>query len=229
MSTADHASTAAVFAEVVRNRRSVRAFLPQAVPQALLEQVFALANCAPSNCNTQPWLVHVASGAVLAQLKEELPSALMRGEFSMDFPYEGKYPGVYKERQNGAANALYTSMGIAREDKVKRNEAFMRNFAFFDAPHAAFLFMPQEFGLREAADVGMYAQNLMLSLTAHGLASCPQTALGFHADVVRKLFNIAPEHKLLFGISFGYEDTAAAANSCRTDRAALAENTFFHS
>jgi len=34
--------------------------------------------------------------------------------------------------------------------------------------------------------------------------------------------------KLLFGISFGYIDETAAANQCRTLRAAVNENTFFH-
>lgn len=216
------------FARVVTARRSVRAFLPQPAPQSLLDKVFTLANHAPSNCNTQPWVTHVASGAALERLREALPAALMAGQFSMDFPYEGKYPGVYKERQNDAATQLYTAMGITREDKAKRSEAFLRNFTFFDAPHAAFLFMEEGFGLREAADVGMYAQSLMLSLTAHGLASCPQTALGFHAEIVREVLGVEPQLKLLFGISFGYEDTAAPANQCRTPRAALAQSTVFH-
>lgn len=221
-------NSAEAFASVITARRSVRAFKPEPAPHALLDKVFTLASHSPSNCNTQPWVTHVASGAALARLREELPAALMAGQFSMDFPYEGKYPGVYKERQQDAATQLFTAMSITREDKAKRSDAFLRNFTFFDAPHAAFLFMEEGFGLREATDVGMYAQSLMLSLTAHGLASCPQTALGFHADIVRNTLGIAPHLKLLFGISFGFEDTAAAANQCRTARAPLAQTTVFH-
>ncbi len=216
------------FARIMTSRRSVRAFKKEPAAQTLLDQVFTLANHAPSNCNTQPWITHVASGASLERLREALPAALMAGQFSMDFPYEGKYANAYKERQKDAANQLYTAMGIAREDKDKRSDAFLRNFTFFDAPHAAFLFMEEGFGLREAADVGMYAQSLMLSLTAHGLASCPQTALGFHAEIVREVLGIEPHFKLLFGLSFGFEDTTASANQCRIARAALAETTTFH-
>lgn len=219
---------ASAFAEVVRARRSVRGFKPEAVPEAVLKQVFELAQWAPSNCNTQPWRVHVASGEPLAQLRKALPEALMAGAFSMDFPYEGKYPGVYRERQHDAAQQLYSAMGIAREDKARRQEAFLGNFSFFDAPHVAFLFMPEGFGLREAADVGMYAQTLMLSMTAHGLASCPQTALGFHADKVREVLGIEGQERLLFGISFGYEDPAKAANACRVGRAPLEQSVVFH-
>jgi hypothetical protein len=217
-----------VFADIVKGRHSVRAFLPDTIEQSLLDKVFSLAQQAPSNCNTQPWQVHVAGGEKAAAIKAGFAAAMMKGEFSMDFPYEGKYSGVYRDRQYAAANSLYSAMGITREDKAGRNAAFFRNFDFFDAPYAAFLFLPEGFGLREAADLGMYAQNLMLSLTAHGLASCPQTALSFHADLVRDILSVPAEQKLLFGLAFGYEDSSHCANSARIERADLAEAVRFH-
>ncbi len=221
--------TKTLFESLVASRRSVRAFLPKAVPQTMLEYLFELASHAPSNCNTQPWVAHVVSGQALNRLREALPSATMKGEFSMDFPYEGKYTGIYKVRQYDAANQLFTAMGIAREEKEKRGAAFLRNFSFFDAPHAVFLFMDGCFGVREAADLGMYAQTFMLACTALGLASCPQTSVSLHAGTVRNELGIAEHFKLLFGIAFGYENKAAAANQCRTPRAPLVENVVFYS
>ncbi|MDH5173015.1 MAG: nitroreductase family protein, partial [Gammaproteobacteria bacterium] len=97
-----------------------------------------------------------------------------------------------------------------------------------DAPHVAFLFLPEPFGLREAADLGMYAQTLMLAMSAHGLGSCPQTALSFEADVIREVLAVETGNKLLFGISFGYPDPDAPVNRCATDRAALADCVRFH-
>jgi len=216
------------FEQVVLSRRSVRGFLPQPISQSILDRIFTVANRAPSNCNSQPWITHVASGASIARLREKVSAAWSSGQISMDFPYDGIYHGVYKERQYAAAQALYDSIGITREDKARRNDQFVRNFNFFDAPHVAFLFLPEPFGLREAADVGMYAQTLMLALTAFGYASCPQTALGFFSDLAREEFGLEKNLKLLFGISFGIEDAADAANTCRTARAALDENTVFH-
>ena len=221
-------SEALSFADAAKQRRSVRGFLPKSVPDEVLNKVFAVAQTAPSNCNTQPWQVHVASGSSCELLRQALPEALMAGQFSMDFPYEGKYRGIYKDRQYDAANQLYSAMDIARDEKDKRNAAFMRNFEFFGAPHVAFLFLHQDFGLREAADVGMYAQNLMLSMTAQGLASCPQTALSFHADKVREVLSIDKQWKLLFGISFGYEDVDHLANHAEVARALLDEAVTFH-
>ena len=214
---------AAAFARIVRQRRSVRAFTPDPVPRDTLEAIFSLAGQAPSNCNTQPWQVVVASGEACERLRQALPAALAAGEYSMDFEYSGRYEGVYRERQYGAAASLYQAMGIERGDKAARNEAFARNFEFFGAPHAAFLFLHQSFAEREAADLGMFAQTLLLAMTAHGVACCPQTALSFNADLVRRELGVEADWRLLFGISFGYEDESAAANRCRVGRAALAE------
>ncbi len=216
------------FASIVAARRSLRAFLPQAVDEATLQRVFGAAQRAPSNCNTQPWQVHVASGDAVETLRREMPERFMRGEMSLDFPYDGAYEGVYKERQHGSAEALYASVGITRDNKAGRHEQFMSNFTFFGAPHVAFLFLPEPFGLREAADLGMYAQTLMLALTANGLGSCPQTALSFEADLVRETLGIDASQKLMFGISFGHPDPEAPVNQCMTDRAALSDIVHFH-
>jgi nitroreductase len=222
------AAIADIFQNVVNNRRSVRGYLTKPVPQNLLHSLFSVAQRAPSNCNTQPWLTHVVSGQKLEQLREILPVNTMQGKMTLDFPYEPKYPGIYQDRQYDAANQLYGAVNLERHQKQERQQVFLRNYQFFGAPHVAFLFLPEPFCLREAADVGMYAQTLMLALTANGLASCPQTSLGFHANAVREVLEIEANNKLLFGISFGYEDTADPINSARVGRAALQETTVFH-
>jgi nitroreductase len=207
-------------ADAIRSRHSVRGFLPTEVPETTLREIFSLAQCAPSNCNTQPWIIHVASGASRDMLGRCLSqAALDPAQYAPDFPYDGKYDGVYRERQYDAAVRLYGAMAIARDDKAGRARSFQRNFEFFGAPHVAFLFLPEPFGIREAADCGMYAQTLMLAMAAYGIASCPQTSLSFHPSVVREVLDIDPSFRLLFGISFGYEDPTVHANACRTDRA----------
>ncbi|ARN75995.1 nitroreductase [Oceanicoccus sagamiensis] len=227
MSVSQTVSQQQVFSDIVSQRRSVRGFLPEPVPQALLNTVFELAQKAPSNCNTQPWQVYILSGEKRHQLASRLTESMDRGTINMDFEYEGKYQGVYRERQFDSAMQLYGAMGIERDDKAGRHQAFLDNFNFFGAPHVAFLFLPEPFGLREAADIGLYAQNLMLALTAHGLASCPQTALSFDANTVREVAGIEANNKLLFGISFGYEDKDYPANQCRVGRAGLDESVHF--
>ena len=43
------------FQELAENRRSVRAYKPDAVPEELLQQVLEAGRLAPSACNKQPW------------------------------------------------------------------------------------------------------------------------------------------------------------------------------
>ena len=48
--------------QVIRERHSTRLFLPQPVPRPLVDEALALAVCAPSNSNIQPWHLVFASG-----------------------------------------------------------------------------------------------------------------------------------------------------------------------
>ncbi len=225
---ADHGDQAKNFSEIVQTRRSVRAFLPDAVPTQVIEEVFTAAIQSPSNCNTQPWFAHIVTGDLLESLREELPKRFAAGDASPDFPYEGKYDGVYRDRQYASARALYTALGIPREEKARRQSWFMNNFSFFGAPAVCFFTLPAQFGLREACDLGMFAQTVMLGLTAHGLGSCPQAALSFLANVIRPALNLPDDQKLVFGLSFGYPDTSDAVNTVRTDRAELGDVVTFH-
>lgn len=217
------------FDDVVLARRSVRAFLPEPLPPEGLREVLALAQQAPSNCNTQPWTVHVASGATLQRLREGLlRAAADPARHAPDFPFDGRYDGAYRERQHAAAAALYGVLGVQRHDAAGRLAAMRRNFDAFGAPHAAFVFLHVRLGVREAVDCGMWGQTLMLALAARGWGSCPQAALSFHPDVVREVLGVPPALRLLYGIAFGRPDPAAPANACRTARAALDEAVTFH-
>ena len=215
--------------DVIRQRRSVRGFLSKEVPDAVLREVFELAQQAPSNCNVQPWVVHVVSGQAGLLLRHKLVAAGRQHEtVRPDWPANGKYDGIYRERQFDAAARLYTAMGVERKDLEGRFAAYLRNQASFDAPHVAFIFLPAPFDVREATDCGIYAQTLMLALTARGIGTCAQGALGLFPDLVREHLGVPPEHRLLLGISFGYEDTGIGANATRMGRAELGHAVQFH-
>jgi len=133
------------------------------------------------------------------------------------------YRGVFRDRQIGAAVALYAAIGVGRDDQAGRRAAFLRNLDAFGAPHAAFVFLPEGFGLREASDLGGYAQTLMLAMASRGVASCAQGALSLYPDLVRAHLGLEAGPQLIMGIAFGYEDPDHPANAARTDRAGLDE------
>ena len=218
------------FHEVVRDRHSVRAFLPDVVPDALVRAVVEEAQLAPSNCNTQPWHVHIVSGDARDRLSAALIAADDADHMTLDFPFiPDADSGAHVERLKAQGAAYYQAMGVPREAIEERRNVMRRNLCFFDAPQVALLFMPDTANsVRVAGDIGMYGQTFLLSLTAHGLGGIPQTVLGMYADTIRETLNIDPSQKMLFGISFGYPDPDHPANVYRIDKANLEETVTFH-
>jgi nitroreductase len=216
------------FDELVRTRRSVRGFLDKRVPDDVMLKLFETARWSPSGTNVQPWHVCVASGAVRDEMREKfLQSVERKDPVVTDHAPDGRLADVWRERKRGCARALYGAMGIEWEDRQGRGRAALRNYELFDAPHVAFLCMHEVFGAQSAADVGMFAQTLMLAMTTHGIACCAQGTMRNYPGMVRETFGLEAEVKVLFGISFGYEDPSIPANQTRTERAPLAETVQF--
>jgi len=222
--------TAMTVSEVLQKRFSIRAFKSTPVPQEMLEEIFALARHAPSNCNIQPCQAYVVSGAKKDKLSAELVAAVSSGSPpNPDFDWDVRYQGVHRERQFGSANALYGAMGIDRKDKERRQVAMLRNWQFFGAPHAVFFTMEKYLQMTGAVDLGVYAQALAMLMTERGISTCMQGALGMFPDPARRMFELPDEIGILFGMSFGYADDAAPANKARTDRVPLASAVRFFS
>ncbi|WP_340317900.1 nitroreductase [Rhizorhabdus argentea] len=228
--TADGDIAEISFRDVVKTRRSVRQFLTKTVPHALITAVLEDAQQAPSNCNSQPWQVHILSGAVRDKFSQECLAAEAEGRPTLDFSFDtADFSPLMAERAAAQGRAYYEALGVTRDDFDARRTAILRNLALFDAPHVALLFMPPVGdNVRAAGDIGMYAQTFLLSLVAHGLAGVPQTYLGYFAQVARQVLGLDDDLKLLFGISFGYADTGHAAAQYRIAREPISRSVQFH-
>ncbi|MFP3994706.1 nitroreductase [Pseudomonas capeferrum] len=218
------------FQHIVRTRRVARQFLSTPLAEEQLNDLLLDAQHSPSNCNTQPWVVHLVSGATLDVLSAALREADDRGHLTPDFAFDMQgYTGVHAQRAQCSGRARYEAINVSRDDKVGRQAAMRHNLSFFDAPHVALLFMPRiDDCVRSAGDLGMYAQTFLLSLHARGLAGIPQTLLGLYAQTVREVLGVEEELQLMFGISFGHADPLSPANFVEVGRAALSESVIRH-
>jgi nitroreductase len=220
---------AQVVLDLISGRRSVRAFRPDAVPDATIRTILETASRAPSGTNIQPWMVHVVTGAAKQRLTAAVLSAAEAGEHSLEYPYmppQMKEP--YLSRRRKVGYDLYAQYGIARDDYVARNAAMLCNYRFFGAPVGLFFTMERDHALGAWLDCGMFMQNVMIAACALGLETCPQQAWCDYGTVVHKELAIPDDQLLLSGMALGNIDHSAPVNQLVTERACVTRFTNWH-
>jgi len=216
--------------EAIASRKTVRAFLPDPVPEETVRAILTLAARAPSGGNLQPWKVHVLTGAardeLIRRVREKMPAS-PRGEGAEYHIYPPDLSEPYRTRRFRVGEALYATLGIPREDKAGRLMQFVRNFEFFGAPVGMIFTIDRQMQQGQWADLGMFLQNVMLLAREHGLGTCPQEAWAVWAKTIRDYLAI-PDNEMIFcGMGMGRIDEAALVNRLETERAPLEEYAVF--
>ena len=207
-------------------RQSVRAFAPEPLPRARLEALFATAQRASSWCNIQPWRVVVTEPPKTDEVRAALVAASKAGLPGPEIPFPLDYPEPYGQHRRACAGALYSAMGVARDDKAGRFDAWLRNFALFDAPHVAVVSVDKRLGPYAILDIGVWLGTLLAAAAVAGIATCPMASVVTYPKPLRALLPIGDEQQLLFGVALGHA-ADAPANACRTTRAPLDANVTF--
>jgi nitroreductase len=217
-----------VLEELLHERYSVRAFLPQPLPRDIIERVLKAAQRTASWCNSQPWQVLIASGEAKERFRKSIYAEAASGAGDgHDFTPPREYLGVYLDRRRESGFQLYNSLGIPRGDKAAYARQALENYNFFGAPHVAIIHTTEALGIYGAIDCGAYVSNFMLAAQALGLGSIAQAAIARHSQLVRHHFNLGDDRRVVCGISFGYPDRDHKANSYRTTRAGIADTVTF--
>lgn len=210
--------------DALYTRRSIRQFQNRDIPAEVLQRVVESALQAPSASNAQPYRIAIATGKVRDAIRQELsakytkavkvqrmplPLKIVNGITAGvlpdgDYNPDVKYPKELKQRKVECGMGLYETLGIDRSDRQARDEQMQRNFEFFDAPAAIFVFANDALGRYAALDAGIFMQSLMLAAVEEGLGTCSQGALAIWGSPIRKQFKIEDGYKLLCGMSIGY-------------------------
>lgn len=215
--------------DAISSRRSVRRFLPDAVPRETVEAILALAAQAPSGNNIQPWHVVVLVGGKLAQMKARLHARFLSGDHG-DWPY-AYYPQTWREpylaRRRKVGIDLYRSLGLGKDDKAGMKAQHARNFLFFDAPVGLFFALDRDMELGSWIDLGMFIQTVMIAARGFGLDTCPQAAFApYHAEI-EALTGLAPDKRLVCGMALGRADKDAPENRFEVEREPVERFTTF--
>jgi hypothetical protein len=140
--------------------------------------------------NTQPWHVHVLTGAPLEKVRRRNMEEMIAGATpKRDIISHGEYQGVHRGRQVDIAKKLFGAMGIARDDKPMRQDWVLRGFRQFDAPVSLVLTYDRilDPGAVCHFDLGALCYGIVLAAWDRGLGSVINGQGIMRSDIVREV------------------------------------------
>ena len=209
------------FTTLVQTRRSVRGYKPDPVPRALIDEIIGIAKGAPSSMNTQPWHVHVLTGAPLERVRQRNTDTMLGGaKANREILTHGEYEGVHRSRQVAIAIKLFAAMGIERHDKVMRQDWVMRGFRQFDAPVSLVLTYDRELdpGATVHFDLGALSYGICLAAWDRGLGTVVNGQGIMRSEIVREEAQIPEGEVIMTCIALGYPNEDFPANGVTADR-----------
>jgi nitroreductase len=216
-------SDAEALTRILEARFSCRAFRPDPLPRALIEEIVTEAQKVPSWCNAQPWQLVVTEADETDRLRAALAEEMQRAARAPDIPFPERYSGVYKDRRSTCGWQLYGAVGVKKGDREGSQRQMLENFRFFGAPHVAVLTSEAELGPYGLVDCGGFLTGLTLAAAARGVATIPQAALASYSAFLHRFFDLPDSRTVVCVLSMGRADDSHPANSFRTTRAPLAE------
>lgn len=224
------------FLELAKSRRSVRNFLPDPIPPALLEQILEATRWAPSGYNLQPTHMVLVDDP---KLKLSLMQACLGQRQVLEAPVTVVFTGDRNVAQNNLDRMIQAERELGTMDD--RYERILRKFVSlgFDVgpvglgwlwkstippwmthvrPIPSIPAVHRRYWL--AKQVSLSAMVFMLAAHAAGLATVPME--GFDEQWVRKLLNIPRSHIIPIVVPVGY----AASSELKKSRLPL--NTMVH-
>lgn len=207
--------------ECITKRKSIRAFKPEPVPKALLEEIISIAKRSPSYKNSQPWEMVIVSGEKKQALSDMLLGLLKDDEKpTAEFVEPVSWPDQQQKNINHLYEMRSAATGLDLTDPAIIKKSKKANFNFYFAPHAVYFLQDASLSEWSILDIGMFIQNFMLVAAAKGLGTVPQAYATDYAQQVKSFLNIPETKRLIVGMSIGYPDMDAPANQLKTDRVA---------
>lgn len=202
----------------IRQRRSVRAFLPDPLSEDVVRDLLDEARWAPSWGNAQDWSVYVVAGEPLDRVKAVLQSKADAGEVAttdIPMPVYGAWPPemqsrmTYRRPAPGATPVPPQRPGL---------------WWMYGAP-ALLLFAIDERLMAEYAcfDAGLLVENVCLAALDRGLGTCIMAMAVRHPEVLREVVPESRGQRFVVAVALGRPDPDAPLNATERERVDLAE------
>ena len=193
--------------DAIRERRSIRVFLPDPVPCETLGRLFDVARWAPSGSNRQPWRVSVVSGGPLRVWREAL-AARVPGQWDED-----RQLAFDRRVRAGSLASLFSTGSRAPFELL-----VVGSHRLYDAPAAIVLSFSGQEGDHRPDAIAAFVTTMMLAAPEMGLGTC---WLGFalaHPDLVCQHARLSEGEQPAAVIAVGYPSPDAPENQFRSSR-----------
>ena len=208
--------------EIIKNRKSIRAYLDKPVKNDLIKDMLLKASQSPSGGNLQPWKIYIVNEKSMDDFLKFQKN--WKGSEEPPYPiYPEKLKEPYRTSRNQMGEDMYSLIGIERDDKIGRMNQMLKNFDFFGAPVGLFCFVDKQMGLPQWSDLGMFLQTFMLLAIDSGLDTCAQESWSLKQNCVRTHLNISEDYILFCGMAIGYADRSSKINELSTSRRSIDE------
>ena len=117
--------------EAINQRKSIRAFKPDAVPRETLKEILELALRAPSWSNTQPWEFVIVGGKKLEEIRKAVIDQVQERS-NPDLAAPREFPESFDTRRRALGRKLFEVAGIQREDREQRRQWQLQGLKLFD-------------------------------------------------------------------------------------------------
>jgi nitroreductase len=207
----------------ITSRRSIRAYLETPVAREDIEAILEVAARAPSGTNTQPWKVHVLTGAAKARLSDRILAvyadpAQNREHVEEYAYYPREWVSPFVDRRRKVGWDLYALLGLTRHDKAGMAAQHGRNYRFFDAPVGMIFTIDRVMEQGSWLDYGMFLQNIMVAARGRGLDTCPQAAFTQFHRIISDELGLPENEMVVCGMALGFADPDKVENTLVTER-----------
>ena len=171
------------FSEIMKQRYSVRYFLPKPIPEATLKAIMETSILTPSWGNSQPWNIYVASGNTLEKIRKDWITKNKEG-IKGNSEIEAGHRTDFSERCQKNMNDIMMQFGDILKDPTMK--VFMEaNFILFNAPTLVYITVPKKWTLYNIFDTGAVEMSVIAAAKELGIDSVPAYEAIKYPDIIK--------------------------------------------
>ncbi len=205
--------------DVIKSRKSVRAFKPDDVSRKQIEEILDLVVRAPSAINLQPWEFVVVMGEEKQRLSRRLIKLYREKQISCS-------PGNVKPLSAEFSKRGAESFILMNPYLEKMGQDFNRfinegSCNFYNAPAAVIFCLDNAFSEARLVDIGIALGYFLLAAHSFGLNTCPIGLINAYEDDIKEILNIPENKNVVIGAAIGYADPGSPVNEFTSPRDTL--------